>query len=181
MIDNDMHVLRSSTQPRAHQGNDVENNDASIYDMDNYEAASIFEEQHGNTINEDSRSLSGNVLDIDDYRVSPWYDWAYVHFLERGEENYYPSLILGFIEVGGNVEALVQCSTRPLKWSTVESNMFVAITLGNKSESFVRVPLSSLVFTLCVIQDYGGQRNKYFVVLPRSGWGKFFGRDINND
>ena len=115
------------------------------------------------------------------YRGSPWYDWAYVHFLERGEENYYPSLILGFIEVDGNAEALVQCSTRPLKWSTVESNMFVAITLGDKSESFVRVPLSSLVFTLCVIQDYGGQRNKYFVVLPRSGWGKFFGRDINID
>ena len=115
------------------------------------------------------------------YRGSPWYDWAYVHFLERGEENYYPSLILGFIEVDGNAEALVQCSTRPLKWSTVERNMFVAITLGDKSESFVRVPLSSLVFTLCVIQDYGGERNKYFVILPRSGWGTFFGRDINKD
>jgi hypothetical protein len=113
------------------------------------------------------------------YRGSPWYDWAFVHFLERGEENYYPSLILGFIEVDGEVEALIQCSTRPVQWSTVERNMFVAFTLGDNAESFVRVPLSSLVLTLCVVEDYGGQKNKYFVVLPRSGWGKFFGRDID--
>lgn len=115
------------------------------------------------------------------YHSSPWYDWAFVHFLEHGEENYCPSLILGFIEINGKVEALIQCSTRLLKWSTVERNMFVAITLGEKSESFVRVPLSSLVFTLCVIADYGGTKNKYFVVLPRRGWGEFFGQDINTD
>jgi len=70
MIDNDMHVLRSSTQPRARQGNDVDSYNASIYDMDNYEAASIFDEQHENTINEDSTSVSGNVLDIDDYSTT---------------------------------------------------------------------------------------------------------------
>ena len=115
------------------------------------------------------------------YRGSPWYDWAFVHFLERGEEHYYPSLILGFIEIDGEVEALVQCSVRPLQWSSVEKNMFVAITLGDKTESFVRVPLSSLVFTLCVIADYGGPRNKYFVVLPRRGWGEYFGQDVNRN
>lgn len=115
------------------------------------------------------------------YRGSPWYDWVYVHFWEDGEENYYPSLILGYVEVGGEVEACIQCSSRPLKWSTLEKNMFVAITLGENSESFVRVPLSSFVFTLCVFPDYGGAKNKYFVVLPRRGWGEFFGQDINVD
>ena len=87
-------------------------------------------------------------------------------------------MILGFIKINGEVEAIIQCSVRPLKWSSVEKNMFVAITLGEKTESFVRVPLSSLVFTLCVIPDYGGPRNKYFVVLPRRGWGEFFRQDI---
>jgi len=112
------------------------------------------------------------------YRGRPWYDWAFVHFLEREEEYYYPSLILGFIEIDGGVEAVVQCSSRPMKWSTVEKNMFVGFTLGIESESFVRVPLSSFVFTLCVIEDYGGEINKYYVVLPRRGWGGFFGKDI---
>lgn len=59
--------------------------------------------------------------------------------------------------------------------------MFVSINLGDKSESFVRVPLSSLVFALCVIKDYGGPSNKYFVVLSRSGWGNFFRRDMKID
>ena len=51
-----------------------------VYDMDNYDAASIFQD------------------DIS--------DWAYIHFWEDGEENYYPSLILGYVEVGGEVEAV---------------------------------------------------------------------------
>ena len=70
MIDNDMHVLRSSTQPRQLQGNDDENNDASIYDMDNYEAAPLFEEQLEPTIEEDSSCLYDNVFDIKDYSVT---------------------------------------------------------------------------------------------------------------
>jgi hypothetical protein len=65
--------------------------------------------------------------------------------------------------------------------ATLEKNMFVAITLGENTESLVQVPLSSFVFTLCVFADYGGAKNKYFVVLPRRGWGDFFGRDINID
>jgi hypothetical protein len=102
-----------------------------------------------------------------------------VHFLESGEEAYYPSLILGFMEASDGVEAVIQCAVRPMKWSTVEKNMFVEFTLGVTSESFVRVPLSSFVFTLCIIKDYGGEKNKYFVVLPKRGWGSYFGKDIS--
>ena len=101
-----------------------------------------------------------------------------MHFVESGEEAYYPSLILGFVEASDGVEAVIQCSVCPMKWSTVEKNMFVEFTLGVNSESLVRVPLSSFVFTLCVIKDYGGEKNKYFVVLPKRGGGSYFGKDI---
>ena len=101
----------------------------------------------------------------------PWYDWVYVHFVEKDEEVYYPSKILGFVEGGdGRVEAVVQCSQRPLKWESVEKKMFVPFQLGMTSESFVSVPLSSFVYPLCVIKDYGGGKNTYIVVLPKRQW-----------
>ena len=99
------------------------------------------------------------------YRGSPWYDWAYVHFVERGEEVYYPSKILGFVQLENSVEAVIQCSVRPMNWETLEKKMFVGIELGVKTESFVTVKLSSIVYSLCVIKDYGGGKNKYIVVL----------------
>jgi hypothetical protein len=54
-----------------------------------------------------------------------WYDWALVHFQEvnnQGEEieNYYPSKILGFLDIEGKREAVIQCSVKPLLWSVVE-------------------------------------------------------------
>ena len=101
-----------------------------------------------------------------------------MHFLEHGEELYYPLRILGFIEINDGIKAVVQCSICLMKWSTVENNMFVGFMLGVGSESFQRVPLSAFVFTLCIIEDYGGDSNKYFVVLPRRGWGEYFGKGI---
>jgi hypothetical protein len=55
-----------------------------------------------------------------------WYDWALVHFQEmnnQGEqiENHYPSKILGFFSIESKCEAAIQCSVKPLLWSTVES------------------------------------------------------------
>jgi hypothetical protein len=55
-----------------------------------------------------------------------WYDWALVHFQEmnnQGEkiENNYPSKILGFFSIEGKREAVIQCSVKPLLWSTVKS------------------------------------------------------------
>lgn len=55
--------------------------------------------------------------------------------------------------------------------------MFVPFELGVKSESFVTVPLLSFVYPLCVIKDYGGEKNRYLVVLPKRQWGRYFGSD----
>lgn len=113
------------------------------------------------------------------YRGSPWYDWAYVHFIENeDEETYYPSKVLGFVDTANGVEAVIQCSSKPLKWSTVERNMFVSFELGITKTSFVTVPLHSFVYPLCVLRDYGGPSNRYMVVLPRKGWVQYFGTDI---
>jgi hypothetical protein len=54
-----------------------------------------------------------------------WYDWALIHFQEtnnQGEqiENLNPSKILGFFSIEGKREAVIQCSIKPLLWSTVE-------------------------------------------------------------
>ena len=62
---------------------------------------------------------------------------------------------------------MVQCSLRPLNWSTLQTRMFVEIELGVNEESFVAVPFSSFVYTLCVIENYGGGKNKYIVVLSK--------------
>ena len=116
-----------------------------------------------------------------------WYDWAYVHFREstsNGIENdtYYPAQILGFITINGTTEAAIRCSEKPLNWRDVELNFFVKFTLGQIVEvSVVTVPLSALVHPLCVIPDYGGDKNTYIVVLPKRNWSRFFGDKIETD
>jgi hypothetical protein len=113
-----------------------------------------------------------------------WYDWALVHFEEQigsGNtiESYYPSKILGFIEVGDKQEAVIQCSEKPLEWKTVKTKFFVAITIGTDYDiSFVTVPIDALVHPLCVLPDSGGNANSYFVVLPKRNWSRYFGDKI---
>lgn len=87
-------------------------------------------------------------------------------------------LVSLIVAMDNGVEAIVQCSTCPMKWLSVENNTFVGFTLGDQPESFARVPLSSFVFTLCVIEDYGGEKNRYYVLLPKRGWGGYFGKDM---
>ncbi len=94
-----------------------------------------------------------------------WYDWALVHFeeeIKNGEmiERFYPSKVLGFVEVYCMKEAVIQCGLEPLEWNAVQSNFFVQITLGNDFDiSFVTVPIDALVHPLCVIPDCGGEPN----------------------
>jgi len=53
------------------------------------------------------------------------------------------------------------------------------IYLGLQFEvSFVTVPLESIVHPLCVFPDIGGQKDKFFVVLPKRNWSRFFGNQI---
>jgi hypothetical protein len=44
--------------------------------------------------------------------------------------------------------------------------------------SFVMVLIQALVHPLCVIPDSGGDRDIYFVVLPKCNWSLFFGKRI---
>jgi hypothetical protein len=99
-----------------------------------------------------------------------WYDWAYVHFEEESAngdlvECFYPSKILGFVKFDTTTKAVIQCTERPLSWSSVERNFLYKVVLGLNDEiSTVTVPLSSLVHPLCVIPDYGGDGASYFVI-----------------
>ena len=109
-----------------------------------------------------------------------WYDWVYVHFREStsiGIENdsYYPAKILGFLTINGSTEAAIWCSEKQLKWTDVEQKFFCKIMLGKRFAVYVvTVLLSALVHPLCVIPDYGGDRNANIVVLPKRNWSRFF-------
>jgi hypothetical protein len=86
-----------------------------------------------------------------------WYDWELVHFQDinnQGDhrENHCPSKILGFISIEGERKAVIQCSVKPLLWTTVERFIFVKLKLGIVFNiSFVTVPIEALVHLLCVI------------------------------
>jgi hypothetical protein len=59
------------------------------------------------------------------FKGHQWYDWALVTFQEmnnQGEliEYHYPSKILGFFSIEDKREAVIQCSVKPLLWSTVK-------------------------------------------------------------
>ena len=117
------------------------------------------------------------------YRGTEWYDWGFIHFDmscgDESKEHHYPAHILGFLANGDEVEAVVQCSEQPLKWSTVERNFLAEFTLCDKfPKSFVRVPLTSIVFPLCVVKNFGGNNKTYFVVLPKRRWGAYFANII---
>jgi hypothetical protein len=109
-----------------------------------------------------------------------WYDWAYVHFqitLSNGNEQfaYYPSLILGFINVEKEVQAVVQCAVNPVEWSTIQTNLIVKFQLSDHfDELYVIVPTSSIIHPLCVIKDYGGNSCTYMVILPKKNWSDYF-------
>jgi hypothetical protein len=118
------------------------------------------------------------------YKGEAWYDWAMVHFEETnnlGEivENYYPFRLLGFITTNNTQEAVIQCSVNPTLWDNIQQNFIVQIQLGrNFNVSFVTMPIKSIVHPLCVFPDDGDQSDKYFVVLPKRNWSRFFGNNI---
>ena len=116
-----------------------------------------------------------------------WYDWVFVHFEEMnalGEtvESYYPSKILGFVKFKERTEAVIHCTEKPLRWSSVKKKFLVKVSIGkDPSISIVTVPISSFVHPLCVIPDYGGEGTSYIVVLPRRNWSQYFGTRIKID
>jgi hypothetical protein len=83
------------------------------------------------------------------------------------------------LSIEGKHEAVIQCSVKPLLWSVVKRICFVKINLGTDFNiSFVTVPIEALVLPLCVIPDSGGDKDIYFVVLPKRNWSGFFGERI---
>ncbi len=115
-----------------------------------------------------------------------------MHFeeqIKQGDiiESDYLSKVIGFIQVDGKREAVIQCCKKPLQWNTVESIFliqlpFVPITLGTDFEiPFVTVPIDAVVYPLCVLPDCGGAPNTYFVVLPKRNWSRYFGDKIRSN
>ncbi len=69
------------------------------------------------------------------------------------------------------------CKNNSLEYSG--KNFFFKMKLGTDFNiSFVTVPIEALVHPLCVIPDWGGHRDIYFVVLPKCNWSQFFGERI---
>ncbi len=70
------------------------------------------------------------------------------------------------------------CDTVFRKTTSLECSgkvFFVKLKLGTDFNiSFVTVPIDALVHPLCVIPDSGGDRDIYFVVLPKRNWSQFF-------
>jgi hypothetical protein len=113
------------------------------------------------------------------------YDWAYVHFQEIAAdgtevENYYPSRILGFVELNGGItEAVIQCADKPLVWSEVESDFFSRVRIDKSDDlSIVTVPILALVHPLCVFPESFGSDETFIVVLPKRNWSRYFGNKI---
>jgi hypothetical protein len=114
-----------------------------------------------------------------------WYDWVMVHFEETNNlgdkvEKYYPSRLLGFIATNKTREVVIQCSINPIDWEFIQQNFIVETQLRtNFHVSFEIVPIDSIVHPLCVFLDDGSnQTNKYFVVLPKRSWSRYFGNNI---
>jgi hypothetical protein len=90
-----------------------------------------------------------------------------------------PSKILGFISIEGKHETVIQCSIKPLLWTTEERIYFGKLKLGTDVNiSFVTVPIDALVHPLCVIPDCGRDTDTYFVVLPKRNVSQLFGERI---
>jgi hypothetical protein len=114
-----------------------------------------------------------------------WYDWALVHFEEQDNqggvvETHYPSRVLGYVSIDGKQEAFIQCSSKPILWSTVERKFIVPIKLGTDFNiSFVSVPIDALVHPLCVFPNViDGECDIFYVVLAKRNWSRFFGNRI---
>jgi hypothetical protein len=68
----------------------------------------------------------------------------------------------------------------PLSWEDIQQKFVVDIEIGqNCDASFVFVLIELIVHPWYIIPDDGDNMNKYFVVLPKQNWSRFFGNNIN--
>ena len=118
------------------------------------------------------------------YHGAEWYDWTYVCYHIEGRDGesefqYYPSKILGFIRSKtGEVQAVVQCSEKPLPWLQLEQKFVCKFDLCSSVGKEQIVPISSLSDPLCVVKDFGGSEDKYMLVLPKGLWSEYYARFV---
>lgn len=66
-----------------------------------------------------------------------------------------------------------------IDWSEVKRDFFHPFELDiDFATSYLRVPISSIVYPLCVIEDIGGDENMYVIILPKRHWSRYFGDQI---
>ena len=118
------------------------------------------------------------------YQGREWYDWALVQFVESdGNNSYiekmYPSKILGFININGKDDAVIQCANKHLCWDDLIKHFIIPVTIGCQFDvSFVVVPIESIVHPLCSIPVDEENNNRFLVVLPKRNWSAYFGKHI---
>ena len=67
----------------------------------------------------------------------------------------------------------------PLIWSDVENNFLVKTRIGTDMDvSYGTVPISALVYPLCVIPDVEGDQSSYIIILPKRNWSRYFGDKV---
>ena len=89
----------------------------------------------------------------------------------------YPSKILGFININGNDEAVIQCANKHLCWDDLIKHFIIPVTIGCQFDvSFVVVPIESIVHPLCCIpdddphiKDMNGMIGLWFNLLSQMG------------
>ena len=150
---------------------DIEWDDTTPYTVTGYTHATI-SGSDGESINYNSHPC---------YHGAAWYDWAYIHYDVDGEQQYFPSRILGFAKTGGqNIVAIIQYSIEDVTWDRLQEDFVVPFRLCTERSKEDIVPLSSLCHPLCVVPNIGGEdANRYMMILPKGQWSQYFTRFIN--
>ena len=116
----------------------------------------------------------------------PWYDWCYVDYVIIGEDSdeetkQYPSLTLGFVQIGDeDIMAVVRTSADDFPWEKRLNEFVSSFQIDLETDDdYALVPLSSIVHPLFVFQDYDGDPSKFYCSLPKRNWSQYFNSRIN--
>ena len=109
-----------------------------------------------------------------------WYDWALVEFedINSGHKSQYASRIGCFVKFmdDDTIFASIVTSAQPVTMTMMEEDFVVSFEMTFDDDHYMLVDISCIAHPLFVFEDYGGPDNKYFCVLPRRLWGKYFGK-----
>ena len=94
---------------------------------------------------------------------------------------HYPSKILGFLQDGEEINAVIQCAIELVEWSRLEEECIVKLRLNMDKRKEEIVPLSLLVHPICVVPNFGLEnKNEYTMILPKGQWSGYFARFVKN-